>query len=480
MGRVVHEMMRFVVSGFLLVVIVILLGRCQLGNVGVGIGLSLHDTVSVIHTVKNQVERFHYDRQKLPAENRDLGQPPPHLFGNKSPLIRHLEVLRGGLIYIQLTADNKGKPVELVYRPTVESRYRLRWTCESFNLTKEWRGVLPDVCADAPAAFDRTAYEDTSTEDYLARVTREQREAAEQATGREDEPPCVASALQAGFVRIDANQLSLWELGARQPHELSQGFSLQRPAVMGRTAFLALGDRLYFYAGDRIQVARPQLPPKASDIHLFTTSRWRWSDNRIWVNNGPALITIDPCATRFRIDTQYLMDLGAFNRITDFIIEDGVAMLSTEEAIPGSQASAIQIVRLPSNRALGFFRLEGKAHGLARAGRYLYVANDSYGVTVVDLFDLTAPRLLRRVSTRDAAMDVLVRDNQLLLADRLGGLTLYQRQDDNLTLIQRASTDITVEQLQDLGNDYISATAKDGTTTLWRWQHGLLEAVSLP
>lgn len=468
-------MMRFVVSGFFLIVIVILIGRCQLGNVNVGMAQSLHDTVGEIMGIKSQIERFHYDRKKLPGENRDLGLPPPQQFNRRSPLIRHFEVLKGGVVFIQLTAENKGKPVEVIYRPAVESKYRLRWTCESFNLTKEWRGVLPDVCADATTPFDRSLLaDDTNTEDYLARVTREQRAATERPEESAPEPACAAASLQPGFVQVSENEVALWKLGDRP----SRWFAQQRPEDMGRTAFFALEDRLYFYAGDRIQLARPQQFPRASDIHLFNTSRWRWLGDRLWVNSGPALITIDPCANGFGIDTQYLMDLGAFNRITDFIIQDGLVFMSTEESVPGSQGTAIQIVQLPSNRALGFFKLEGKAYGLARDGRYLYVANGSYGITVLDIFDVISPRQVRRVSTRDAAMDVLVQDKQLLLADRLGGLALYQRQDDNLTLVQQAATDITAEQLQPLGNDYVGVTAKDGTTTLWRWRHGLLEKVA--
>lgn len=469
-------MVRFVVSGFLLVVIVILIGRCQLGNVGVGMGLALHDTVSVIHTVKNQIERFHYDRQALPAENRDLGQPPPHLFGNKSPLIRHLEVLKGGVLYIQLTGENRGHPVELVYRPTVESRYRLRWACESFNLTKEWRGMLPDVCADAPALFDRAAFEQPDTGDYLARVTREQRAAAEQAMASPAEPACVADALKPGFVQVSDSEVTLWRLGVVP----ARRFALPRPADMARTGFMALEDRLYFYAGNRVQRARAQQAAQVSMVHLMGTSRWRWFDGRLWMNSGPALVTIDPCLNTFAMDTQYLMDLGAFNRIVDFVLQDGLALLSTAESTPGSQFSAIQIVRLPANRALGFIRLEGRAYGLARAQRHLYVANGSHGLTLIDLFDPTAPRLVRRFSTRDAAMDVLARDNQVLVADRLGGLALYQREDDNLILVQRTGNNITAEQLHDLGDDYISVAAKDGSTSLWRWRFGLLEPVGLP
>lgn len=472
-------MVRFVVSGLVLIVIVMLIGRCQLGNVGVGMGLSVHDTLAVILSTKSQIERYHYDRQKLPEENRDLNLPPPHLFGGKSPLIRHFEVLKGGVIYIQLTAEHRGHPVELVYRPTVESRYRLNWTCESYNLTKEWRATLPDVCGEAPALFDRSQIEQAAaTEDYLARVTREQRAALAQASETPAAPACVADALAPGFAQVDDSQITVWRLGVVPGRQ----FALARPQDMARTGFLALEDQLYFYAGDRVRrVLQGQVsqPPQVSAVHLFDTRRWRWSDGRLWMNSGPGLVTLNPCANGFHMDTQYLLDLGAFNRIVDFALQDGLALLSTEESTPGSQYSAIQIVRLPANRALGFLRLEGRAHGLARGGRYLYVANGAHGISLVDLLDLNAPRLVRRISTRDAAMDVLVRDKQLLVADRLGGLALYQRQDDNLTLVQRSGSHITAEQLHDLGDDYIGVTAKDGTTSLWRWRFGLLEAVEL-
>jgi hypothetical protein len=173
------------------------------------------------------------------------------------------------------------------------------------------------------------------------------------------------------------------------------------------------------------------------------------------------------------------MNLGAFNRISDFLLQDGRAYLSTQESVVGSPASALQITLLQSGRTAGFLKLDGKAQGLALNGRYLYVATGSYGIAVVDIFDATLPRLLRRVSTRDAAQDLLLLDGQLLVADRLGGLALFQLQDDQLQLVSRPSTTLTAEQLEWLGNGYVSVTAKDGTTSLWRWQHGVLTAVEL-
>ncbi|MEZ5511563.1 MAG: hypothetical protein R3F47_16995 [Gammaproteobacteria bacterium] len=469
-------MIRLVVSGVLLVVFVILLGRCQLGNVGVGMGLTLHDTLSVIMGVQSDIERYHYANQRLPQNNRELGAPPPQQFNRKSPLIRDIEILRDGVVYIRLQAENKGRPVELVYRPKAESQYRLQWQCESFNITKEWRALLPQVCADAVAAFDRAAFVEPDTSEYLERVTREQREAAVINVEEITRPECEAALATPAFVQVTADTVALWSLGETPKPVLR----VPRPATMHRTALLGRGDRLLAYADDRLHSAdarNPQLT--ASTVAAFNTSRWRWQDNTLWLNSGPALLTIDLCDRSPRIATQYLMNLGAFNRISDFLLQDGRAYLSTQESVVGSPASALQITLLQSGRTAGFLKLDGKAQGLALNGRYLYVATGSYGIAVVDIFDATLPRLLRRVSTRDAAQDLLLLDGQLLVADRLGGLALFQLQDDQLQLVSRPSTTLTAEQLEWLGNGYVSVTAKDGTTSLWRWQHGVLTAVEL-
>lgn len=465
------EMLRYVFAGFFLIVFVLWLGRYEMSHVNVGMGQSLHDTLNTVASVKSKIEIFNYENKSLPKANQDIGIAPPDQFTHKSPLIKHVEVLRDGLLFVQFTAENKGIPVELVLRPERQANAKLFWRCESYNMTPQWTGVMTDPCVESAAPFDRESYLQHDPGAYVTQVMREQRVAEPKKDAQF--PECDAGTLHSGFVEVTSEKSTAWSVA-----DLSKPIiSVARNQSSLNTPAIAVGDFLLGYALDRVRRVHSNYGETVSDINLINTSRWRWIKDRIWMNSGSALISVNPCEPDLKVDKKYFLDLGTYSRITDFLVQDGLGILATEATIPGSNESAIQVVNLDNNRVVGFLKLDGRANGLDRYDRNLYVANGTQGIAVLDIFDIMNPRLVRRVVTRDAAMDVMASEGHLALADRMGGVMLYDIQDDNLNSPRAINSEIAAIQINSLENNYVSVSGKDGNTSLWRWQNGNLISI---
>jgi len=63
-------------------------------------------------------------------------------------------------------------------------------------------------------------------------------------------------------------------------------------------------------------------------------------------------------------------------------------------------------------------------------GNLAYVSTLGNGIQIVDISDLTKPVLLGSVSTRGVAYDCWVEKNRMIVADSLGGIAIYQREED--------------------------------------------------
>lgn len=447
------------------------------GMRGPDIGLAVHDAVSTIQNTKTQVERFHYDQQKLPASNRDLGLPPPQHFVQKSALLRDVEVLQNGVVFVRMKAMNRDRPVELVLTPKEKNQYQLDWTCESYNITREWRQALMDLCTDAPQPFDRDAWVQQHDETYLARVVQEQRKQQETSVKLIERNCEAMAAAPDTFVQITDTAVRVWLL-QDVPQKL---FATSRPAGLNAYTHAGFGENLYLYAENRMLSATRAKPDFfSSAVYLFNPTRLRRAGELLWANTGAGLSSIDTCAGYPELKTQYLFELGAFNQITDFQLYDNLALLTVSEASGAGNSSALQVVVLQPNRALGFLKLEGNARGVVMRDRYAYVANGSWGIAVVDVFDKTLPRLLKRVTTQDAAMDILLQDDYLLVADRMAGFSLFALRDNEPVLLENTPTTAPLAKLVPLQNGYISAISQNGTTSLWRWRDKKLQPVTLP
>ncbi len=473
-------MLRYISSAVILTILmVIFLGRCHYSNMTVGVMGPAYDAASSIGYVKQQIDRYYYDHQKLPTSNAELRQPAPTQFSRRSPLLKAVEVLPGGILFARFTAENKGRNVELVYTPSRDGKYRLNWTCTSYNLTQPLRDALADSCSDSDTPFDRERFarEEAlarSADEYLEQVTSTQR----QKTAPEPETfDCGALEESADdFLQISADTVTYWSLKSTPKAR----FSFPRPDDSRATTHWALNGHGYLYHGNRLALFDAQTPAgKPSRVNLLQPNRFRRQGDLLLADSGVGITRIDLCQPVPQVKDTYLMELGAYNQIQDFTLHNGLAYLTALEANRARSGSALQIVSLRSNRPLGFLKLEGKSRGIALSGRTAYVANGARGISIVDVFDPTIPRLLQRVSTMDFASDLMVRGDYLLVADRLAGLRLYQRVGDTVVEIQSVSTEEAAIQLRALSDDYIGVSFKDGSSGLYRWQNNKVSPVAL-
>ena len=472
-------MNRLVSLGLILTVLmVLLLGRCHDNNATVHLAMSSYGVISTVLNVRTQIDHYYYEYQELPDSNAAIRQPEPNEFSRKAPQLQRLEVLPGGKLFVQLTAQHEGQPIEFTYTPTIDDNYRLSWTCSSYNLTQHWHQLLPGLCSDAAAPVDLTevsqqAEQQAAADHYLEQLSSEQR-GIEQARPTFD---CsVIQQASSDFLYINGDQVEYWELGA-QPQRL---FSFPRPELAHQTAHWALAGNAYLYVNNRLQVFSQAQPDGSStQINLLNPYRFQPAGTTLLANSGVGLTRIDLCQPTPKVKDNYLLELGAFNQIEDFLIIDNLMFLSALEAHRGNTYSALQIVSLKSNRSIGFLKLEGNSGGIAINGRLAYVANGSHGIAVVDIYDLTVPRLLSRVSTMDYASDLLILDDHLIVADRLAGLKVFQIQGESLHLTQALPTVQAAIQIKPLQPPYFSISFKNGSSALYQWYNNKVITVEL-
>lgn len=474
-------MVRYVSSALILtVVLVVLLGRCHYSNMTVGMMGPAHNAVARIGDLKHAIDMHYYDHHQLPDSNLELRKPEPDQYGKQAALLQRLEVLPGGILYAQFAAENKGIPVELVYTPSTAGRHRLNWTCSSYNLTQALRDALWEPCGDAAAAFDREQALRPqelaqSADDYLQRVTAIQREKISN-TPRE---PMDCSALQqAGndFLHITARRIEYWSL----QDDRQRRFALDRPQDNSSPAHWALNGNAYLYRNNRLQVFNADHPAGLlTPIHLLQPYRIRRDGSLLLANTGVGVTRIDLCRPEPAIKDTYLLELGAYHQIQDFVPANNLIYLTAQEPNRGLSHSALQIVSLRSNRPVGFLKLEGQSRGIAIAGRHIYVANGARGIAILDGFDPTMPRLQSRIATQDFASDLLLQGDYLLLADRLAGLKVYYRDGDSLALAQALPTAQAAIQIKRLTERYFAVSFKNGTTALYQWQDNKAAPIEL-
>ncbi|MBA55435.1 MAG: hypothetical protein CMK89_13350 [Pseudomonadales bacterium] len=473
-------MIRYVSSAVILTVImVVLLGRCQFGSASIEAMSAAYNAVSSISHVKQQISMYYYDNQTLPASNIELRQPEPEQFGRRAPLLKRIEVLPGGILFAQFTAENKGIPVELVFTPSEDGKYRLNWECRSYNLTQALREALVENCSDSESPFDREYFARQeqlarSTDTYLEQVTAAQRE--------KDTPPietidCAPfQEARNDFLHITADRVEYWSLKAAPQRQ----YSFPRPDSSLSTANRAVNGAAYLYLGDRLTRFDADHPAgQPSQVNLLQPHRIRRQQEILLADSGVGITRIDLCKPLPVIKDTYLLELGAYNQIQDFILDNGLIYLTAQETHRTQSNSALQLVSLRSNRPLGFLRLEGNSRGIAVAGRIAYVANGAQGIAVVDVFDPTIPRLLKRFSTMDFASDLIMKGEHLLVADRLAGLRVYRVAEESITEIQSLPTEAAAIQLQPLTDNYIGVSFKNGTTALYQWLNNKVVPVAL-
>lgn len=464
----------------LTILLALLLARCHYSNQTTTTLMTSYEATSNIAFFRSQINQYYYSYEELPNSNADLRQPAPEEFARKSTLLQRIEVMPGGKLLVQFT-DHDNQPSQVIYTPILDG-YRLTWSCSAFNLPQNLRQALPELCLESTAAYDRDAVvqqqeekqeQQQETQSYIEQISSAQREKAEPVQSVD------CSAVQSGsddFLQISADTVEYWSL-AEAPRKL---YEFARPALGHETAHWATAGQAYLYVDNRLQVYDAEHPEGiATQVNLMSPSRFRRSENLLMANSGIGLSRINLCPPAPVVKDNYLLQLGAFSQIQDFILRDNLVFLTALEANRPRTYSALQVVSMRSNRAVGFLKLEGSSGGIVLQERIAYIANGSRGITLVDVFDPSLPRLLKQVAVRDFASDVALFDGYLVVADRLAGLKVFKPEAESLALIQEIPTPEAAIQIKPLARNYFAVAFKNGTSRLFQWHNYKVESVAL-
>jgi len=121
-------------------------------------------------------------------------------------------------------------------------------------------------------------------------------------------------------------------------------------------------------------------------------------------------------------------------------------------------------------RVMGRCATPGSANHVAVEGQYAYVAAGEAGLCVVDLSDLTRPRLVGRVDTPGSALRLSIDDGLIYLADGPGGVRVFDLRHQTVPLVLAKSRQgVAVDVVANEGLIF-TAGGRTGKLTIFRLQ----------
>src|SRR5690606_21485302 len=116
---------------------------------------------------------------------------------------------------------------------------------------------------------------------------------------------------------------------------------------------------------------------------------------------------------------------------------------------------------------VGFLDTPGSATGVSLAGSLAYVADASGGVSVIDIRDAAAPKLVASYDTPGSAQGVTVADGKIYLADNEAGLRVLELQQPTSVSATDVAVSLMVTPVNDaptLAGGSVSLTGTDEDT----------------
>ena len=241
---------------------------------------------------------------------------------------------------------------------------------------------MHDICQIADTPFDyqqyaREAELEQKTDHYLAQVQQDQRQQSPKQPKTIDCPDLAHASNQ--FLHLSPTQFSVYKL----PSLTKLGVA-ERPDS-SRIPHWAVHDQNYAYLNNRLAFFDNQSStPTATNIHLPGASRFYRTADQLWSNMGAGLARIKLCGSKSKIQDKFLLDLGSYNALIDFYLLDKWALITSQQNHTHQDTSALQLVSLNTNRVFGFLKLKGNGYGVTGNQLVAFVANGSYGISVID------------------------------------------------------------------------------------------------
>ena len=207
-----------------------------------------------------------------------------------------------------------------------------------------------------------------------------------------------------------------------QPKDL--GRVLNDEAVYG-SAFrsFALGDEAAYIAGERtaltVDIRDSAHPKMTSRIDLASESNSGVTQNDLFVTGSRLQI----------YDVSDPQNLKLISSLDNNSSGEAVAFLD-DTTVLCSGEPGIWIVDISDSRnpkKIGEFTMSGSPMGITMDGTTAYISALGNGVYIVDLSDINNPVLIETIHTLGDANSCYLNGNQLIVADSIAGMTIYER-----------------------------------------------------
>lgn len=366
---------------------------------------------------------------RFPRNNQEADLPDPAQL--KMGALDGLAVMEDQRVWLRLKVSDSATATVFL-TPEVNSADQFLWHCRSPDLPTALRDDMFGGC--------KLTREHLSLERATALQWRPKPVASPPPKPAEARMASVAVPVATPDCTVDASSLQVlahdtglgvWDLSARPVRVQFIPYDVKRAdaffAQIGNTLFVSRDNAIAFAD---ITAEQPVL--ENSTIWTKPGTRLYGIGKRlVWVTAEQNLFVGDVCQLpAIRIIHTMKLELGRRESIIRMeVVDDLVYLLSRHESDWGN-SSELNIYRMKENGTLVHrfhFNFDGQAHSMQLAEPYLMVANGREGVTFYERTLDQRWMQAQKLVAVDFAMDVLLRDGVLWVADGGSGLLQFRR-----------------------------------------------------
>lgn len=391
------------------------------------------DQFSSLYSLLNKVQQHYhiYYQQygKFPRNNKQAKLPAPEDFNND--IVSAMVVLSDQRVFITLALD---QPATIYLTPEVNSDNRFLWHCRTPNLPENLKETLFDGCRSTTENLTKKRavalqYKPRPKKQETLDITLPPRTPI----AKEAPKPCEEYDQHAQLLLHD-NGIGLWELDNHPRLKRFIPFEINRPngiaALIGNTVFAVKNGYIWF------------LDASKADSEFEKSSVWvkpgteLYSAGRrlIWITKERNMLIGDIChPPNIRIIHTSKLDISSNEKIKTLEFKDNILRMLSRYESDWSNSSELNQFRIKENGTLVHLfrhRFRGNANSMYLHEPYLLIANGREGLAIHSRTSDHRWMESQTVSALDYAMDGIIQNNTLWLADRSAGVLTFIRTNE--------------------------------------------------
>lgn len=386
---------------------------------------------SLLDKVKQHYHVYYLKHGRFPRSNEQANLPEPRQ--SASGIIKSIVALSDQRVFIELNLE---QPVTLFLTPEINSTNQFLWHCRSPNLPENLMESLFDGCR---STRERVSLEKAIALQYTPRkkpknkldITLPPRQPEKKTPPK----PCEDSDSSLQLL-VHENGLGLWSLESKPTLAKFIPFTINRPngiaTLIGETVF-AIKDGYIWYQNATSNDATFE---KSSVWVKPGTQLHSAGRHLIWITEERNMFIGDVChPPNVRIIHSGKLDLSRSEKIKRLEFEDNILKILSGYDSDWSRSSELNQFRIKENGSLVHLfqhRFRGQANGMHWNEPNLLIANGREGLAIYTRTSDHRWMLSQTLSAFDFAMDGLIQENTLWLADRSAGVTTFIRQSPSL------------------------------------------------